>query len=197
MQIYIKRASKVIHPEDGTYVGAKDWSEGKKISIMDIPSDQRKEELRKRWQAIYQLPPENASQYDDYYGNRLIEYIIVLDGMKPNGKNPPESHNTVSTFFGHGGDMKRIDSNQECISPQEAASFIKRSIRKFYFGDDEGNNTWDTPDPTWDTGLEPETTYNPELVPSIPNMAFHKSWFKKAKQYIAFKELNKEIFKEI
>lgn len=172
VRIWTKRASgKVIHPYDGSYEGVKGWEEGKLNPIKDYTDFATSgEELRKRWQAIYNLPPEDATKYDSEYGNRLFDIQIKLYGTKPNTTKEEEYRHD------------RISITSELDTPAEIAEHVKTEINRFYFGgEDDGGNENEPIDPTGGEYVEPEITYNDIDVPVLTH---NMNWYKTSQENI-------------
>jgi len=161
--IYIYRSIGVIHPWVGTYENAKDWKDVDPLSLKDfisqhpgITPEQAIEEETKRFKAIKELTPGNAVYYDTEYGNKLIELHTVIDGKKPDNKNISEQYTTLDSLKSYFGksNMSRINDENVLDTPDEVGGYVNLMIRKFYFGDDEGNEK--------DIDLEPSPeAYNP------------------------------------
>ena len=171
VRMWIKRASgKVVHPYDGSYEGASKWEEGQLSKPMGDLNEQA-EEVHKRWDALYNMKPDDASIYDSGYGNRLFDIQIKLLGNQPSITGEEPNHELISR-------------TSELDTPTEIAEHIKTEINRFYFGGDDGDERVEPIDPTGGGYMEPEITYDQTDAPVLaPNLASSKNWYKKAQNY--------------
>jgi hypothetical protein len=185
VKMFVYKSTNVMHPWDGTYEGANNWQEGRKSSLKEISDKEDrwpKEEEKRRWDALNQMQPEDASTYDTNFGNKLTTFDVLVYGKKPDGKEVTQPVNKLETFFGKGELDKIGSSHEECDTPAEIAQFVNNTINEFYQDDND-----DGPDETPYVPTEPNEVenydeifnYDPQLV-STSSTSYN--WYKKAQQ---------------
>lgn len=169
VKMFTYKALNILHPWDGTYERAENWQQGVKSKLKDLGGNWKEEE-KKRWEALKRIQPEDSSTYDDQYGNKLIEFYVLIYGKKPDGKEPPTSFNKLQEFFGK-GDMEKIGSIHKGIdTPSEIVQYVQSVINNYYSEDNDGGEENFPSQPY--IPLE-SINYNPELVNASMN------WYKK------------------
>jgi hypothetical protein len=151
VKILVLKALNVLHPWAGTYEGAQNWQQGKKSDLRELAKKQKRwpmEEEQKRWEALHKLQPEDASTYNEQYGNRLITFDVLVYGKKPDGKAAPTHVNKIQVFFGQGDLEKIASAHNEFDTPIEIAQYVQNVIRNYYGGDDRNEDYLPQPDDT-------------------------------------------------
>lgn len=164
VKMFILKGLNILHPYDGTYENAQNWQQGVKSSLKEIAEKQNrwpKEEEQKRWEALERIQPENASAYDEQYGNKLIAFDVLVYGKKPDGKEPPNKVNKIEIFFGQ-GDLEQISTVQGIDTPLEIGQYVKNIISTYY-GENNNDNYDNDFYPQPNNPLE-SINYEPQLV---------------------------------
>jgi hypothetical protein len=165
VRIWAKRqAGKVVHPHDGSYEGSTGWENPTLNKIKDYTDYATSgEELKRRWDALYNMKPDDASVYDSEHGNRLFEIFVRVFGYKDENADDIE-----------------LGRTEEVDSPAEIAEYIKSQIMRYYFEGDDGDDEVEPIDPTGGGYMEPEVTYDQIDDPALTsNLTSSKNWYKK------------------
>lgn len=186
VKMFIYNALNILHPWSGTYENAENWQQGVISKLKDYVEHTGKdwrEEEAKRWGALKKLKPEDSSTYNERYGNKLIEFVIQVYGKKPDGKDTPDSVNTLKIFF-EGGDVEKIGvSRKGTDTPSEIAQYIQTTIDNYYRDDNDEDDRVETIDPAGGGYMEPEISYDQVDTPvAALNFASYKNWYKRSQQ---------------
>lgn len=168
VRLWIKRsADKVVHPFQGSYENASDWQDAQLSNINNYKDrSEAMEEIHRRWEALYNMTPENASIYDSERGNPLFEIRVKISGSKPSIIEEEENIEIAST-----NNLK---------TPEEIAEYVKTEINRFYFEGDDKEEV-EPIDPTGGEYMEPEISFDQTEVPLLTSNFNQKmNWYKKA-----------------